>query len=42
MERRNFIKQQGGQDPYGSTMDQLLKKNAQSDTPDEPVPLEVE
>ncbi|AGH95737.1 type II secretion system secretin GspD [Pseudobdellovibrio exovorus] len=27
-ERLNFIKQQGGEDPYGSTMDQILKQNA--------------
>lgn len=48
-ERLNLIKQQGGQDPYGATMDQILKKNtgAAAPSPSETVPplesdLEIE
>ena len=31
-ERLNFIKQQGGKDPYGGTMDKILKRGASSST----------
>lgn len=41
-ERLNFIKQQGGQDPYGATMDKIMNSNAQSGTPDSDLEKELE
>lgn len=42
-ERLNFIKQQGGKDPYGATMDQILKRGAAAPADGaNPPPLEIE
>ena len=41
-ERLNFIKQQGGKDPYGATMDQLLKRGAAAPVDNANPPLEIE
>ncbi len=42
-ERLNFVKQQGGKDPYGATMDKILKKGtgaAPSDNANPPLEIE--
>lgn len=42
-ERLNFIKQQGGKDPYGATMDKILKREATAPVDDaNPPPTEIE
>lgn len=41
-ERLNFIKQQGGQDPYGATMDKIMNSNANSGTPNGELEQELE
>ena len=41
-ERLNFIKQQGGQDPYGATMDKLLKRKAGTTSEGANPPTEIE
>lgn len=41
-ERLNFIKQQGGKDPYGATMDQILKRGAAVPADEANPPLEIE
>lgn len=41
-ERLNFIKQQGGQDPYGATMDRIKKRGAAAPSDVTNPPLEIE